>query len=101
VQQAHDLSQRRAAASRTTWVRCAAQRKWSMDFVAQRLADGRWIQASTVVDQHTRECLGLDADTTLRAIPNHLGDTDLPGPSIRNEFTAWIPDQTRSRTSLT
>jgi len=30
-----------------------------MDFVAQRLADGRWIRVLTVVDQFTRECLLL------------------------------------------
>ena len=28
--------------------------KWSMDFVAQRLPDGRWIRVLTVVDQFTR-----------------------------------------------
>jgi putative transposase len=39
--------------------------KWSMDFVAQRLADGRWIRVLTVVDQFTRECLLLFADTAL------------------------------------
>ena len=39
--------------------------KWSMDFVAQRLADGRWIRVLTVVDQFTRECLLLHADTAL------------------------------------
>lgn len=39
--------------------------KWSMDFVAQRLADGRWIRVLTVVDQYTRECLTLHADTAL------------------------------------
>jgi putative transposase len=39
--------------------------KWSMDFVAQRLSDGRWIRVLTVVDQFTRECLTLHADTAL------------------------------------
>ncbi len=39
--------------------------KWSMDFVAQRLPDGRWIRVLTVVDQYTRECLTLHADTAL------------------------------------
>ena len=39
--------------------------KWSMDFVAQRLADGRWIRVLTVVDQFTRECLTLFADVSL------------------------------------
>ena len=36
-----------------------------MDFVAQRLADGRWIRVLTVVDQFTRECLVLFADVSL------------------------------------
>jgi putative transposase len=40
-----------------------ANQKWSMDFVAQRLPDGRWIL--TVVDQYTRECVTLLADNTL------------------------------------
>jgi len=39
--------------------------KWSMDFVAQRLSDGRWIRVLTVVDQYTRECVTLLADNTL------------------------------------
>jgi putative transposase len=39
--------------------------RWSMDFVAQRLADGRWIRVLTVVDQFTRECLTLSADVSL------------------------------------
>jgi len=39
--------------------------KWSMDFVAQRLADGRWMRVLTVVDQFTRECLALFADASL------------------------------------
>jgi putative transposase len=42
-----------------------ADQRWSMDFVAQRLADGRWIRVLTVVDQYTRECLTLHADTAL------------------------------------
>jgi putative transposase len=37
--------------------------KWSMDFVVQRLPDGRWIRVLTVVDQFTRECLTLFADS--------------------------------------
>jgi len=39
--------------------------KWSMDFVAQRLPDGRWIRVLTVVDQYTRECVTLLADNAL------------------------------------
>jgi putative transposase len=36
-----------------------------MDFVAQRLANGRWIRVLTVVDQFTRECLTLFAEVAL------------------------------------
>lgn len=43
----------------------AINQRWSMDFVAQRLADGRGIRVLTVVDQYTRECLTLHADTAL------------------------------------
>lgn len=39
--------------------------KWSMDLVLQRLPDGRWMRVLTVVDQFTRECLCLHADTAL------------------------------------
>ena len=36
--------------------------RWSMDFVRDRLADGRWFRILTVVDQYTRECLCAYAD---------------------------------------
>ena len=36
--------------------------RWSMDFVSDRLTDGRWFRILTVVDQYTRECLCIDAD---------------------------------------
>lgn len=39
--------------------------KWSMDFVAARLLDGRWFRVLAVVDQFTRECLLLSADSSL------------------------------------
>jgi putative transposase len=39
--------------------------KWSMDFVAARLLDGRWFRVLTVVDQFTRECLLLLGDSSL------------------------------------
>lgn len=34
----------------------------SMDFVSDRLADGRWFRILTVIDQYTRECLCAYAD---------------------------------------
>lgn len=36
--------------------------RWSMDFVSDRLADGRWFRVLTVLDQYTRECLCAYAD---------------------------------------
>ena len=36
--------------------------RWSMDFVSDRLTDGRWFRILTVVDQYTRECLCMHAD---------------------------------------
>ena len=39
--------------------------QWSMDFVQDRLANGRTIRVLTVVDAFTRECLALEVDTSL------------------------------------
>jgi putative transposase len=39
-----------------------ADQCWSMDFMSDRLADGRSFRILTVVDQFTRECVCLEAD---------------------------------------
>ena len=39
-----------------------ANPRWSMDFVSERLADGRWFRILTILDQYTRECLCTYAD---------------------------------------
>jgi len=39
--------------------------EWALDFVADTLGTGRGIRVLTVVDAYTRECLGLDVDTSL------------------------------------
>ena len=39
--------------------------RWSMDFVADSLANGRRIRVLTVVDDFTRECLATEVDTSL------------------------------------
>lgn len=41
--------------------------RWSLDFVMDTLASGRRFRILTVVDDFTRECLGLVADTSLTA----------------------------------
>src|SRR4051794_30078041 len=39
-----------------------ANQRWSMDFVSDRFADGRWFRILTVVDQFTRQCLCVHAE---------------------------------------
>ena len=39
--------------------------RWSLDFVSDQLTDGRRFRVLTVVDDCTRECLALVADTSL------------------------------------
>ena len=43
----------------------APNQQWSLDFVSDRLTDGRRFRMLTVVDTCTRECLALIADTSL------------------------------------
>jgi putative transposase len=42
--------------------------RWSMDFVSDALGDGRRSRVLTVVDDFTRECLALVADTSLSGV---------------------------------
>jgi putative transposase len=46
---------------------CQPNERWSMDFVADSLADGRRIRILTVVDVFTRECLSTEPDMSLNA----------------------------------
>lgn len=49
----------------TTALAVQANQRWSMDFVSDKLADGRSFRILTVVDQFTRECVGLEADRSM------------------------------------
>jgi putative transposase len=42
--------------------------RWSLDFVSDALTDGRRFRVLAVVDDYTRECLALVADTSLSGI---------------------------------
>ena len=42
--------------------------RWSVDFVSDALGDGRRFRVLAVVDDHTRECLALVADTSLSGV---------------------------------
>lgn len=46
----------------------APNQRWSLDFVSDALADGRRFRILTVVDDFTRECLCLVADTSLSGL---------------------------------
>lgn len=43
----------------------SANERWSLDFVSDAFTDGRRFRVLAVVDDFTRECLGLIADTSL------------------------------------
>ena len=55
--------QRLAAAAKTPLQR--ANQRWAMDFVADTLAHGRTFRVLTILDEHTRECLAVETDTSL------------------------------------
>lgn len=55
------LVRERAAEPRLT----RANQEWAMDFIVDGLASGRMIRILSVVDAFTRECLALEADTSL------------------------------------
>jgi putative transposase len=42
--------------------------RWSLDFVHDQMTDGRRLRILAVVDDHTRECLALVADTSISGI---------------------------------
>ena len=46
----------------------AANQRWSLDFVADALASGRRFRILTLVDDFSRECLGLVVDNSLSGI---------------------------------
>jgi putative transposase len=45
-----------------------ANQRWSLDFVSDALSSGRRFRVLAVVDDFTRECLGLVADTSLSGL---------------------------------
>jgi putative transposase len=80
--------------------------EWAMDFIVDGLASGRMVRILSVVDAYTRECLALEADTSLgsrrvtRVLERLIGERGRP-ESVRSdngpEFTsrrmlAWAED---------
>ena len=46
----------------------APNQRWSLDFLSDQLTDGRRFRILAVVDDCTRECLALAADTSLSGL---------------------------------
>ena len=64
-----------------------ANQRWSVDFAHDTLVDGRRFRVLAVVDDFTRECLGLVADTSLS------------GFCVARELRAIIEQRGQPRTS--
>ena len=76
--------------------------RWSMDFVSDQLADGRKIRTLNIVDDHTRECLAIEVDTSLsgfrvcRVLDRLVVDRGHPARIITDngpEFTSKVLDR--------
>jgi putative transposase len=77
----------------------ASNQRWSLDFLSDALADGRRFRILAVVDDFTRECLALIADTSL---PGLRVARELDGLiAIRGRPTMIISDNGTELTSMT
>ena len=84
----------------------AANQRWSLDFVSDQMTDGRRFRILTVVDNCTRECLALVADTSLsgrrvaRELDNIIRQRGRPAMIVSdngteltsNAILAWADD---------
>lgn len=75
----------------------AVNQRWSLDFVSDAFTDGRRLRIVAVVDDYSRECLGLVADTSisgmrvareLDAIIGERGKPDMIVSDNGTEFTS-------------
>jgi len=57
-----------AGARRPMSVPSRVNARWSMDFTADTLADGRGFRTLNIVDDFSRECLALEVDTSLPGV---------------------------------
>jgi putative transposase len=81
--------------------------QWALDFVHDRIGDGRALRVLTIIDQFTRECLATEADTGIsarqvaRVLERILESRPSPdslrcdnGPEFRSRyFNAWCKSQ--------
>ena len=73
----------------------AANKRWSLDFVSDQMTDGRRFRILTVIDNCTRECLALVADTSLsgrrvaRELDNIVRQRGRPGAIVSDNGTEY------------
>jgi putative transposase len=88
-------------------VATAPNQRWSMDFVAARLEDGRLFRILTVVDQYTRECVAIQGKRHLcgsdvaSALDGAIAERGVPvSITVDNgsEFAARVMSAIRWRT---
>ena len=104
---------------RKRWMRGSARRslvpnraneRWSMDFVSDRVASGQTVRVFNVVDDHTRESLAMEVDTSLaservvralEAVIQRLGRPEAivcdNGPEFRSRVMEAWSEQRRIR----
>lgn len=75
----------------------AANERWSLDFISDALTDGRRFRVLAVVDDLTRECLALVADTSLsgtrvvRELDAVIARRGCPGTIVSDNGTEFTP----------
>ena len=76
--------------------------RWSMDFMSDQLANGRRIRTLNIVDDHTRECLAIEVDSSLsghrvcRVLDRLVAERGHPKRLITDngpEFTSKVLDR--------
>jgi putative transposase len=73
----------------------AANQGWSLDFVSDQMTDGRRFRILTVIDNCTRECLALVADTSLsgrrvaRELDNIISQRGRPDTIVSDNGTEY------------
>jgi len=79
-----------------------ANQRWSLDFASDQMMDGRPFRILTVIDNCTRECLALAADTSLsgarvvRELDAVIRQRGGAGPTPSSAITAWSTPRTLS-----
>lgn len=96
--------------------------RWSMDFVSDCLASGQTVRILNIVDDHTRESLAMEVDTSLASLrvvraletairergnPKRLfvttGQNSAAGvgrPGVNNERSGWSSSSRASRSRM-